>query len=219
MSNYEKCPHRFYREYIAKDYPYPKEENYHFVKGKKIHSQLENYVKCKNDPTMINFMYDGIVQNAFPIIEGLISQGFELTAEQQLATDVNFQTSSWYGKNTAWRAIVDLTAIKDDKAIIIDHKSGKVRDYDGSKTGQLHLTAGIIFSVYPNINSLQTAYLFIEHKQTIIRQFTRKMYEEGLLDPFREMFKIVNKDKDFKAKRNQYCNWCDINTKGECPLD
>ena len=218
LSTYMQCPHKFKRQYITKDYPYPDEENFFFIKGSKIHKQLENYVQCKLNPTIIPLRYDGVVENCFPMIDMIFNQGYTIIPEQKLAVTKDFKKCEWFDKETAWRAIVDLTCIKNDVALIIDWKSGKCRSYSDTNTGQLHLTASIIFSIYKNINFIKTAYVYVEHKQTDKRQFTREMYEQGLLEPFKRALITVNTDTEFKAKKNQYCKWCDINKAKECPL-
>jgi hypothetical protein len=214
LSTYEQCPEKFKSQYLDKDYP-DEGENFHFIKGSKKHGQLDNYIKCKNDPTMINMMYDGDVLSAVPIVDSLLKAGFEIVSEQQLAVDLKFMPITWFSKETMYRAICDFVAVRFDEAIVGDWKTGKFRDYDGSKTGQLHLAAAIVFAHHPNVETIKTSYFFIEHKQTIIRQFTREMYVDGLLIPFYTSFKRVNEDKKFAPKRNQYCNWCLRNKKNE----
>ncbi len=207
LSTYEQCPAKFKSQYIDKDYP-DEGDNFHFIKGKKKHTQLENYIKCKNDPTMVSMMYDGDVLDAIPIVDRIINSGFEITAEHQLAVDKQFVPITWFSKMTMYRSICDFIAVKATKAIVGDWKTGKFRDYDGSKTGQLHLAASVVFAHKPEVEEIRTAYFFIEHKQTVQRQFTREMYENGLLTPFYDSFVAVNEDKEFTPVKNQYCNWC-----------
>ena len=214
LSTYEKCPFKFQSQYILKDYP-DEGDNIHFKKGKKKHSQLENYIKCMNDPTMVKMMYDGDVIDATEIVDRLISAGFKITAEHQLAVADGFTPCTWFDRLTTFRAICDFIAERKDEAILGDWKTGKFRDYDGSKTGQLHLAAAIVFATLPHINTITTAYFYIEHKQQVLRKFTREMFENDLTIPFENAFTEVNQDSEFKATKNQYCNWCLI--KDRCP--
>jgi len=209
LSTYEKCPRKFYAQYIDKSYP-DESDKFCFVKGKKKHEQLENYIKCKALNTMLPLRYDGDVMSATPIIDSLLASGHEIIAEQQLAVDKNWEKIGWFDKKVYWRAIADFIAIKDDTAVIGDWKTGKFRDYDDSVTGQLHLAAAVVFAHYPQIQRIITSYLFIEHRQSVKRQFTRDM---DLRTPFNESFVTVNEDQSFDASRNQYCNWCLIKEK------
>lgn len=213
-STYEQCPAKFHAQYIAKDYPQDN-DNPHFVKGKKKHSQLENYIKCKNDPTMINMRYDGDVQRATSIVDGMINAGYHVTAETQFAVDKDFKPVSWFDKTVMYRSIADVIAKRDNQMILGDWKTGKVRDYDGKDTGQLHLSAAIGFAHFPEVDEITTPYFFIEHKQTIVRKFTREMYETTLTVPFYDLFDQVNSDTEFAPTKNQYCNWCEL--KHSCP--
>ena len=210
LSTYELCPKKFKASYIDKNYP-DESGKACFVKGKKKHSQLENYINFKVDPTIIPVRYDGDVKAASSMVDKLINNGYSISAEHQLAVDLDFNEASWFDKSVMYRAICDFIAIRGDEATIGDWKTGKFRDYDGSKTGQLHLSAAIVFSLYPNINTITAAYFFIEHKQTVMRRFTRDM---DLRTPFLESFDTVNNDKTFEPVRNSYCHWCLI--KDDC---
>lgn len=215
LSTYEQCPLKFFRQYIEKSYP-DEGENFHFIKGKKKHTQLENYIKCKNDPTMINMMYDGDVLNNISKVDDLLNNGFNVTAEHQLAVDIDFKPTSWFDHTVVYRAICDMIATRDADGVVGDWKTGKFRDYDGSKTGQLHLSSAVVFAHYPQIEKITTAYIYIEHDQSVVRRFTRDMYNSGLIDPFMKAFETVNNDKEWLPTRNQYCNWCLV--KEDCPI-
>lgn len=212
LSDYLQCPHVFFRKYVEKSFP-KDDDNPHFVKGKKKHGQLENYINCKNDKTMIQHKYDGDVKNALTIVDKLIDSGFKLKAEVQLAVDINFKACDWFSKQAAWRAIIDVYGVNNSVAINGDWKTGKFRDYDGKETGQLHLSSALMMCVEEDIEVVNSAYFYIEHKQSVQRQFKRDM---NLLEPFVKLFEKINTDKEFCAKRNEYCNWCLI--KGDCPL-
>lgn len=217
LSTYEQCPHKFYRQFIDKSYP-DDADNIHFVKGQKKHKQLQNYIDCLNDNTMIQHKYDGDVKNALPIVDALHNNGFTLSAERQLAVDENFKPCDWFSKQTMYRAIIDVVGLKKQLAINGDWKTGKYRDYDGSATGQLHLSSLILMMHADHVEVVKSAYWFIESKQSVMRQFDRTMVQE-LKIPFIKAFEVVNTDKSFDATRNQYCNFCKIKELRECPLD
>lgn len=215
LSCYEQCPRKFEAQYISKIYPFDG-NNPHFIKGKKKHAQLENYIKCENDPTMIQQRYDGDVLDATKIIDRLRAAGYTIEAEHQLAVSEGYLPVGWFDKSVIWRSIADFIAQKRNKAVVGDWKTGKFRDYDGKKTGQLHLSAGIVFAHMPHIDVVDTAYFFIEHKKSIVRRFTREMFETNLMIPFADALIDVNQESEWAPKRNQFCGWCDIQP--DCPL-
>lgn len=217
LSTYEQCPHKFSRQYITKDYP-DDSDNPYFIKGQKKHKQFQNYIECKNDATMVQQRYDGDVKNALPIVDGLISAGFNIKAESQLAVDWNWNPCDWFSKKTMYRAIVDVLGTNGQVAINGDWKTGKYRDYDGSATGQLHLSSLIVMLHMPEVEQVKSVYWFIESKQSVPRQFNAEM-KESLKVPFQTAIEKVNEDKEFKATKNPFCNWCLIKKEGKCPLD
>ena len=215
LSTYEQCPMKFNSQFLKKDYP-DDSKNIHFIKGEKKHKQLQNYVQCKNDPTMVKMMYDGDVAAATKIVDALVDAGFSLQAELKLAVDNNFKPCDWFAKNTMYRAIIDVLGLRNEIAMAGDWKTGKYREYDAKSTGQLHLTSAVILAHCPSVEEVRTAYFFIEQKQTLQRKFSRDMMDNGLTKPFYEAFETVNADKEFAPKKNEYCGFCMI--KSKCPL-
>jgi len=215
LSTYEQCPLKFKSQYISKDYP-DEGDNYFFKKGKRKHDQLDNYTKAQVNATINTIQYDEDVETCLPMIDTIISSYDIVASELQLAVDGSFSPCAWFGKKVMYRAIVDLEASNDDEALVIDWKTGKFREYDESPTGQLHLTAAVEFARKEKVEKVTTAYVFIEHKQTIRRVFHREDYN-SLVEPFLESWKQVNAEKDWKPKQNKYCNYCLLGPK-ECPF-
>ena len=215
LSTYEQCPKKFYSQYIAKDYP-DEGDNYFFAKGKRKHDQLDNYTKAQLNAMINVIQYDEDVEGCLPLIDGIVASYSKVSSELQLAVDGGFVPTGWFGKKVMYRAIVDLEAVNETEALVIDWKTGKFREYDESPTGQLHLTAAIEFARNEKIEKVTTAYVFIEHNQTIRRVFLREDYE-ALVEPFLEAWKKVNAEKEWGAIQNKYCNYCLLGPK-ECPF-
>ena len=215
LSNFEQCPKQFHAKYIGKTYP-DDSGNYAFIKGKKKHDQLDNYVKYKTGKINVSMPYDGDVLDACSIVDNLYDKGFQLTSELQLAVDKKFKQCEWFSKATMYRAIIDLLALKDDLAIAVDWKTGKKRPYEASETGQLHLTAAMVFSIWPQVQTIVAPYFFIEHKAKEQVIFQRSMMDTGLVRPFYTAFTTVNEEKEFGPKKNEYCGFCMI--KKDCEL-
>jgi len=207
LSDYENCPRKFKSKYLTKTYPNDPNNPY-FIRGSAIHKQLEDYANARisgRDPSPLS---DDIAR-AGNIIEGVVKGYSIIYTEQQIAVDKDFNSVEWFSKQAYYRAIFDLVAIEQSKALIIDWKSGKVRDYDDSDTGQLHLSSGILMSIKPQIEEVTTAYAFVEHNQTIARKFTRDQLSD-LIAPFHKAHAEVNRDKEFLPIKNKYCYFCEI---------
>ncbi len=207
LNVYEQCAFKFNSQYILKNYP-DDSDNPAFVRGSAIHPQCEKYINFKTGLSTQEPSLRSEAQNAVPIIDKIIGSYDLVLAEQKLAMDIKYSPASWFHKTVAYRAVLDMVAIKDTSAVIIDFKTGKVRNYDDKDTGQLRLAAFFIFSTYPQVNDLSTTYLFLDHKQSITRKFTRKD-KPGMEKTFTDLYNTVNNDKDFVPTKNQFCNWCD----------
>jgi hypothetical protein len=212
LSTYEQCPNKFKLQYVDKTYK-DDSDNPAFVRGSKIHKQCENYINfCKKKGTKPSMSVEA--ENAVPLINGIIGNFKEVHAEQKLSLNTKFGKCDWFSKATMYRAILDMVAIGDDKAVIIDFKTGKVREYDDKPTGQLHLASCFIFANYPNIQEVSTAYAFLDHKITLPKVFTRDEFD-SMKETFRGMFDKVNMEKEWTPKVNSYCHWC-LATKDQC---
>ena len=212
INTFNLCPLKFKTQYLTKTYP-DESNNPNFVRGNAIHKNLEDYVvACLGNTTPPDLCKEA--KNIEGILDKILASYDEVTPEIKLCLDKNFKMASWFDNSVAYfRCIIDLLAIKGQSALVVDYKTGKVRDYQDEK-GQLHLTAGAIFAVYPKVQDLTMAYMFVDHKQTVKIKFTRDdaaQLQGYIIDYFNEL----NAEEEFAPKINQYCHFCKL-TKNEC---
>lgn len=213
LSTFETCPRKFKAQYIDKDYP-DEGDNYFFKKGQRKHQQLENYVLSLNNPMAVGtFRYDDDIEAMFPMIDKICAAMPNFTAEQKMAVDGDFKPCGWFDKSVMYRAIVDFQAKAGSLMTVIDWKTGKLREYDAKPTGQLHLTAAIMFAHHEEVTDIITSYAFIDHKQNLKTQFDRSM---ELVEPFYKAHEAVNSEKDWTPTKNEYCKYCLLTNK-QCP--
>jgi len=207
INTFNGCPRQFFLQYISK--VYPKEgDNPYFIKGNRIHKELENYVvwllgdKQGDQPKM-----GDEAKNGLPIVNRLMSKFDDCYPEQKLSMDDKFKKVGWFDKKTRWRVIYDFLAMKNDLAMVVDYKTGKVRDYAGFG-GQLHLGAWVLFNIRPEIQTVNNAYLYLEHKHTVSIKLERDKDMNKLTDHFLEVFDTINSEKNFDEKKNKNCYFC-----------
>jgi len=208
---YRGCPAQFKSMYIDKDYP-DEGENPAFVKGNRIHKQLEEYVLWKRgegkEPKLCNE-----AANAVGIIDNYVEKaGAEsVNPEKQIAVTHDWELCDWFERpdKLRFRAIMDMIVfISLEEIHIIDWKSGKFRPY-ASGIGQLHLSANILFALYPKVQKIVNAYLFVEHKKTEKVTFLREDHAK-IRAKFDLEYTVINEDKEFEPKKNSYCFFCAI---------
>lgn len=210
LSTFERCPRKFKSQYLDKDYP-DESDNYFFKKGQRKHEQLENYVLSRNNPLAVGTLrYDDDVEAMFPMIDSICAAMPDYAAEQKMAVDHDFKPCGWFDRSVMYRAIVDFRAKFKNLMTVIDWKSGKVREYDAAATGQLHLTAAIMFAHHEEVEKIITSYAFIEHRQNLKTTFDNTM---DLKSAFFKAHEEVNTEEEWAPKQNEYCKYCLLTNK------
>jgi len=137
----------------------------------------------------------------------------KIFVEQQLAFTEDMQRVGWFNrKPPVWlRVGLDLIAIDPEAryALIIDYKTGKVRHVE-RECSQLALFAVGAFAAYDEIDTIRTAYLWLEHNKKTEHTYTRDEYPD-MLHEFgekSELIQICNQSGNWPAKQNPRCRWC-----------
>jgi CRISPR/Cas system-associated exonuclease Cas4 (RecB family) len=217
ISEYKSCPKLFYDKNVSKDYDFEKDKkSVPLIKGNKYHEALENYVKQRQAGVTPVPLPDEIAAAGI-MADRILGAYPTVVAEMSSSLDKNWQPQkidNWWrvldGSDPYMRSKLDLTAIKGKKALLVDWKSGKFKDYSDSELSQLRMFAVVIMSMYPEIEEVETAYLYIEHQKKITETFYRKDYE-ALKRPFDEIAAEIYARVDFPATKNENCRWCSVN--------
>lgn len=220
LSDYNQCPLKFRFKYLDKNAKFKEDESSspHLVRGSNVHKALENYVvqKTSDQPVKITSLPE--VEQTKPFADRLLDNYTTVIPETQIAVNKNWERVEWFARDAYYRAIFDLIAIRPDHIAVIDWKTGKIRDYDGgpSGKGQLHLAGGIALHLWPSVPKISTAYVYVDHKQTLAKDFTQEADRAALREHFDAEHEKVNADKEFKPKVNEFCKWCPA-TRDMCP--
>lgn len=203
ISTFEQCPHKYYRTKILKDV----KEDFSgpaIEYGKAVHKALENYLTLNIDlpPEHAKFQ---------PYAERLASIPGEKFIEHRVALNEDLKEVGFFAKDVAYRAVFDYVAIKDDKALIIDHKTGKVRP-----TAQMHFASMVAFNVWPQVETIQAAFYWLPHNQHTKMTFERKD-EDKLWRKFELPMKQIDdciESNVWPYKPSPLCRYCPVE---DCP--
>lgn len=213
VNTFRLCPLQFKTQYLTKTYP-QEDNNPHFIRGNNLHKQLEEYVLARLRGTKNVPALDKEALGAKPIVESILKNYETVVPESKICVDKDFKPVSWFDNSVAYfRCIIDLFAMSGSNGICVDYKTGKVRDYD-MDGGQLHLTAGTLFALYPELEKLTMAYLYLDHKQTVKVEFTREDAPQ-LQGYIIQYFDEINAEEKFEPTVNDYCYFCKL-TKDDC---
>ena len=203
INNFESCPKKYYHLSIAKDYK--EEEGEAIVYGKAVHKALEKLVR---DGTPLPERFKHMQE----YVQDFVNVPATKLCEQQLAITKDYEPCDWKDWNNAWcRAVIDLAIVGDTHAVLIDYKTGKMKD-DGFT--QLKLAAAIFMVHNPSIETVDVAYLWTENKG----KRTKSSYTKSqIMELWNELLPRVGKfqrafvEKEYPPRPSGLCKrWCPI---------
>ena len=153
-----------------------------------------------------------------PIAQLVVSApGIKFT-QMQLALDRAFKPCGYKDWDTAWvRVIYDLAIINKDHAWIWDWKNGQIwLDED-----QLRLFATVGFHQFPELETIETSYVWLRHGITSDKTYTRRELPDlwQTFFPDVERMQAAWKTNHFPAqpKRGKIsCSHCPVNAAHKC---
>lgn len=226
LSTYKQCPLKFYLQFITKTFR-EEEKGIHLIKGEQLHKQMEDYVNARNGLATMPLGFSPEVQQTIPYVDKVMKLYTSVHPEAQIACREDWTPTEWFAKDTAWRAIWDLTALAPTHVYIGDYKSGKIYPY-GEGFGQLHLSAVIGLNKWKEVPMVDATYIYMEHKKiTPIKVFRDPNHgqtdERGRPYPhlqqvqeyFDEEFQKVQMEKTWDPTPNDNCKYCQA-TRAQC---
>jgi len=202
LSLFQQCPHKYFRLKIKKDIVEPPAEHLNY--GLEVHKAAEDYVG-KGVPIPEKYIF--IKEH----LDALIEIPGEKLCEYKLGLNTNLEPCKFFDKDVWWRGVADLIIIQDDKAYVIDYKTGKNAKYADTK--QLEILSLALFKHFPKVKKVKAGLLFL-----VANDFVKAGYEvseEGtywtkwLEDTKRLEMAIEN--EIWNKKPNFSCRgWCSV---------
>lgn len=174
--------------------------------GEQMHKALELRVK---DGTQLppNFAHYENMAAAICAIPG------EHHCEIKLAMTEDLAPCDYWDKEHGWfRGIIDLLILRDDHAIIVDHKTGKYRP--GS--AQPERCAALTFVNYPHVRTVSSRFIYYVDKHISKEEFVRDDLDH-LVRAARGTAAEIDQsiETNFWPKRpSGLCGWCPVQ---HCP--
>lgn len=212
LKKYEACPHATYLSRVEriKEKDSPAAE-----RGSKIHEEAENFVQGKIDelPPLLK----KVEKRAVELRERFANQPFLMTVEENWAFTLDWKPTGWTDENTWCRQKLDVF-YKDSttSAVVVDWKSGK-KFGNELKHGEqgLHYAIGA-FMKYPELDYIQTEFVYTDHGEYLKKNFTR---ERAMLHlpKIHERAIIMTTARTFPPKPSkQNCKYCSYRESGDC---
>lgn len=162
LKNFETCPKRYYETDVIKSVPF--QDTDHTLLGKAIHDALAKRIE-KGTP-----LPRGMEFLEKYALEVLASKG-DIRVEQKMGFNRQFGPSEFFAGNVWCRAIADVVILAPDKvvAVAIDWKNGKIVE----DSVQLAIIAQCLFSNFPQLQYVQTKFVWFQENAETVQGFTR----------------------------------------------
>jgi hypothetical protein len=147
---YKQCPHKYYRLRVKKDVVDPESDQKNY--GTEFHTAAEEFIRDgKPLPKQFEFTRE--------LLELLRKRNGQHLCENKLGLTRSLEPCGFFDKQVWWRGIVDLITLQDDRAFVVDYKTGRTSKYADTK--QLEIMSLAVFKHYPQIKKIKAGLLFV----------------------------------------------------------
>jgi hypothetical protein len=210
LKNFETCPKRMFHYDISKDVREP--ESQQLLDGNFTHKTLaERISKGAPLPTQVA-MYEPWAARVLAG-EAPDPKSKTILVEQQLAILRDFSPCTWFDKKTWFRGIGDVIKIAGPVALIIDWKTGKVKE----DQTQLMSMAQCVFSHHPEVQQVRSEFVWLAAEATTRMNFKRADMPGHWASvlPRVALLENANQTMTYPAKPGGLCKrWCAVT---DCP--
>ncbi|NJN35839.1 MAG: PD-(D/E)XK nuclease family protein, partial [Nitrospiraceae bacterium] len=145
LTRFESCPKQYWHLNVEKDF---KDVGSEFsAEGTLIHDALHKRV-IKGQPLPIEMRHFETMAKRFAETPG------EKKGEMKLALNRKMEPVDYFAHDVYLRVIIDLLVVRNDWALLVDWKTGKVKD----DFTQMGLCAAVLSRWMPELKKIQTAY-------------------------------------------------------------
>ena len=197
LKMYENCPKRYLHQRVLQEVQ--DEGGEASIYGVRVHESLEHRLQSNTKLPEESERYE-------PLCQTIESMGGEVFVEKQVALDDNLTPTSWESPNAWLRSILDVLVILDNKAVIMDWKTGKRRP----DPTQLEIFALQIFKHFPDIREVTASFLWLKTMDIDTEIYTRDDTQEmwaRLLARLQRIYNSLEED-NWPAKPSGLCRFC-----------
>ncbi len=204
IKQYLTCPKQYYEIRVAKSYSEQQSEQ--LLWGNRVHKYMEHALHGADSVTdgdNTEFEAYRAVAARFAQTKGI------LATEQQLAINSSFNPTGWFAPDVWCRGVLDAIWLDGNTARVADWKVGR-RKVDSK---QLKLFALLVFAHHPEVNRVNTAFVWLQSGKIDTEKFHRKdlsLLWQDLLPDVRRL-EYAHKTMTFIPKPNGLCaQYCPV---------
>lgn len=147
---FETCPKQFYHTKILKEYPQPETEAMRY--GTDVHLACEEYICSGKEMPKKYEQFRGV-------LDALNAKPGTKYCEYKMGLTADLEPCEFDAEYVWYRGIADLLIVDNDRAWVVDYKTGKSARY--ADTGQLELMALSVFKHFPEVKTVSAGLLFL----------------------------------------------------------
>lgn len=208
IETFELCPHKFYRLNVLKDVK--PQSNKWSEEGNSIHKSIEVYLKFGTKlPSKLSWL--------IPILDSFKKTELPFEVERKIALTLSWEEVDYYDSDVFIRSLADFFLINGSKGLLIDWKSGKVKELPI----QLQRQACALFCIHTNIQEIRAHFGWLKEKRLgLAYTFTRTElpdYKRDLLASSTTIEKAAL-DNSWRKFPTRLCLWCPVHVSsgGDC---
>lgn len=209
LNRFLSCGKMYYHINVAKDFREEKSEQ--LLWGERVHKFMEQCLlrnDTRTEQVRRRIENDVSLEIYRPIAERFAATAGNLTTERQLAITNAFQPTGWFAHDVWCRGVLDACWLAGNVARVVDWKTGR-RKQDNR---QLMLFALLIFAHHPEIERVNTAFVWLQSGKIDTEKFHRsdlpKLWQEFLPDVRR--MEYAYKTQTWIPKPSGLCSWCPV---------
>lgn len=207
LNNFLTCPHRAFRQYIAKDIPFEKTPE--MEHGTRVHKALEDRIGK-------GIALDADLRSADPLCQRLDDLAPEAKTRVEYFTGMKIDGTgcTWDAKDVWFRGKADVAVMVGSAAWLIDWKTGKVRE----EPFELECQAMLVHANHPQITHIVGEYYWMREGKPGMRytldpmvtyQKVTKLYG-AMVDYYTHEVANDPPGIHWPKRKNPLCSWCDV---------
>lgn len=202
LDRFKTCPKQFFELKVAKSVQDSKGDAAAW--GDYVHKNFEDYLKARGMITLPQNL-----EQYREYLDTILAQDGTLYVEHELAVNARLQQCAFDASNVFIRGYADVLRLKQTRAWILDHKTGK-RKPDSK---QMKLMALLTFLIYPDVDRIRVAFAWLKTKQHDAEEFRRSqmidLWNEFLPDIKAFLDAFVN--DVWQPRQSGLCHgWCPV---------
>lgn len=170
LTAFETCPRKYFHTKVKKDVE--DKMGVEALHGVQVHKTMEDAVAGRKAvPTEHKHLQ--------PLVDKIRSVPGKKLLEYKVGLTKSLKPTEFFAKDVWLRCVIDFGNLTPERLALMDYKTGKPKeDFD-----QLGLFAGAGFAMYPHIEVVDTAYLWLKNGTMTRKRFHREDVRDEVWQP------------------------------------